>query len=119
MTAAPDLFSFADPRFPAWYLAPQSELERRFVVFDRANPRVYAALERLALKEVAGGAKRLGIAKLAEQLRADPDVSTQGDAWKINNSFRALYARLLIHRHPILDGIIECRGRREKGGTAA
>src|SRR4051812_35558197 len=119
MTALPDLFTFADPRFPSWYLAPQSDLERRFVMFDRANPRVYAALERLVLKEVAAGAKRLGIAKLAEQLRADPDIATQGDAWKINNSYRALYARLLIHRHPELDGVMECRERREKGGTVA
>lgn len=133
MTAAPDLFAFADPRFPSWYLAPQSDIERRFVLFDRVNPQIYAALEADALRELAKGTNYIGIGKLCEELRFNQNVITRYGAasgnicasglskeqFKLNNNFRSLYARLIIHRHPELDGVIRLRGRREKGGTVA
>jgi len=104
---------------PAWLVAPQTELERKFAAFHVANAAIYRHLEERALRETAQGASRLSIAKLAEQLRADGNVETQGDAFKINNSYRALYARLLVHRHPELDGLFELRVRRDRAEVEA
>ena len=117
----PSLLDFCVPvprAVPTWLAAPMSALERRFARFHEANPHVYRALETVALRELAEGARWIGIGQLCEQLRADPAIATAGDAFKINNSFRALYARLLLHRYPRLDGVLRVRDRREKGATA-
>ena len=36
-------------------------------------------------------------------------LATTGDDWRINNSWPAFYARMLIKRHPGLANIIEMR----------
>jgi hypothetical protein len=117
----PTLLDFCVPiprAVPTWLAAPQSALERRFARFHEASPQVYRALETAALRELAQGARWIGIGQLCEQLRADPAIATAGDAFKINNSYRALYARLLLHRYPRLHGVLRVRDRREKGATA-
>lgn len=87
-------------------------LEERFAEFHAANPHVYTRLRDAALAQARGGAPRLSIAKLAEELRADHRVKTGGDDFKINNSFRAPYARLLMEREPLLRGRFETRAGR-------
>lgn len=113
------LFDIAPPnsKDPAWLLSPQTDLEKAFKAFHEANPHVYTRLEERAIRDA--GSNRLSISKLAEQLRADIGTSTVGDAFKINNSYRALYARLLIHRNPVLDGKFELRVRRDRAAEAA
>jgi hypothetical protein len=102
------------PLEPSWLAVPVTPLEQKFKAFHELNPAMHRELERRSLWEVRHGATRLSIAKMAEQLRADPSVTTIGDGFKINNSYRAFYARLLIHRHPELDGKFELRERRER-----
>jgi hypothetical protein len=119
---APSIFDFVDALDaapsradePSWLAAPTTPLEGKFKAFHEQNPQMYRELERRSVYEASHGAARLSIAKMAEQLRADPSIASIGDAFKINNSYRALYARLLIHRHPELDGKFEIRERREK-----
>jgi hypothetical protein len=115
MTAPHSIFDVVPPlsHDPAWLVAPLTPLEQRFKAFHEQNPAIYRRLEMRAVHESNQGASRLSIAKLAEQLRADVTVQTVGDEFKINNSFRALYARLLIHRNPELNGKFEVRERRE------
>lgn len=112
----PSIFDLELPNSadPAWFAAPLTSLEQRFKAFHEANPHVYTALAGRAQYESLHGATRLSIAKLAEQLRADIAVNTTGDEFRINNSFRALYARLLMHRLPMLAGKFEVRERRER-----
>lgn len=115
MTAPMSLFDVVPPKShdPAWLIAPMTPLEERFRAFHADNPHIYRELERVALAELTRGAARLSIAKMAEQLRADYGTSSIGDPFKINNSYRAYYARLLIHRHPELDGKFELREPRQ------
>jgi hypothetical protein len=107
MTAyVPSLFD----QDPAWLTAPATLLEKRFAVFHKANPNVYHRLQQRALEFAGRGRQRIGIAELAEELRYDQDLRTHGEPFKLNNSFRALYARLLIYRNPtLLAGVIETR----------
>lgn len=120
----PDLFSqppepSAPSSNPAWLVAPLSPIEHEFQRFHAQNPAVYAALERMALAAAARGEQRTSIAKLVEDIRYELRLQTEKtDAFLINNSFRALYARLLIHRHPALGALLETRQRREAGKSA-
>lgn len=97
---------------PDWLAEPSTRIERRFAEFHRANPHVYAEFERRALQLHRAGARRIGAKAIAERIRWDINIRTLGDEYKINNSYTALYARLLIHHHPELADVIELRRRK-------
>lgn len=91
--------------------APAAE---RFAVFHAENPQVYRELLRLARQAKTRGAKRVGLKMLWEVVRWNRELyladtaARQGVAF--NNDFTAYYARLLMDRHPELDGLFETRG---------
>src|SRR5690348_2845570 len=92
--------------------SPVTKIEQAFIEFHLKNRHVYTALEQLALNAHKAGVKKLGIGALVETLRYSAALQTKGDAYKINNNFRALYARMLLRNHPELRGVIELRVRR-------
>lgn len=101
----PDFF---DDR-PPWLAVPQTDLEKKFAEFHRVNPKVYEAIEKRCLTLFDLGRTRIGVAELVEELRYDPRLVTQGETFKINNSYRSFYARLLIHHHSKLASVIGIR----------
>ncbi len=80
-----------------------------FVAFHASNPQVYQALRRLALAMRRRGVKQFGIAALFEVLRYEAALRTAGDEFKLNNSYRSFYARLLMEREGELAGFFETR----------
>lgn len=88
---------------------PESELQARFEAFHAANPRVYATLVRLAREAHAVGHQRVGIAMLFEVARWQLSVVTTGDDFKLNNSWRSRYARLIMAQEQDLAGVFETR----------
>ena len=82
----------------------------RFNAFHKANPHVYVALRHLGLMMKRRGHKRIGIAMLFEQLRwAYYLQTTDTDGFKLNNNYRAYYARLLMKQEPELTGFFTTR----------
>lgn len=90
---------------------PDGAIEREFWKFHRGNPDVYVRLAELARRLVARGHRKIGIGMLFEVLRWHHAMTTQGDAdgFKLNNNYRALYARLLMEREPDLADVFELR----------
>lgn len=88
-----------------------NKIERAFLEFHKENPEVYVQLVRLARQWVSAGKARLGIATLFEKLRWELHVSGLSDkeGYKLNNNYRALYARLIMRREEDLDGLFETR----------
>ena len=93
-------------------------LDERFAAFDAANPHVFHILYSLSVSEAAdvatGNLARGSIAYLYETLRRLP-IQTNGEAYKLPNEFRALYARKLMRLYPTLDGLFETRIRKAPG----
>lgn len=87
-------------------------IEQRFNAFHAANPVVYRELRTMALGIKRRGTTRYGIAGLFEVLRYRWSLQTSGDSFKLNNNFRALYARLLMDNEPELVDFFEVRERR-------
>ena len=88
---------------------PQSIAER-FAVFHHKSPEVYSTLVAVARQWVAAtGRRRLGIATLYERARWELAVSTSDPDFKLNNSYRAYYARLIMIREPDLADLFETR----------
>uniref|UniRef100_UPI003C7B9841 hypothetical protein n=1 Tax=unclassified Streptomyces TaxID=2593676 RepID=UPI003C7B9841 len=83
-------------------------ITEQFRAFDANNPHVYRALERLAARRLAAGATRVSLKDLFEDLRRQLPHGVVG----LNNSYTALYARLLIDEHPHWAAAFELRRRR-------
>lgn len=92
-------------------------LEERFEMFNAANPHVYAELKRMALAAQARGVRHYGIAALFEVMRFSA-LMTTGEEFKLNNSYRAFFARKLMADVPALEGFFETRVSVADGGEA-
>lgn len=82
----------------------------RFDEFHAANPKVYDTLVELArLWVLRTGRSKLGIGALYERARWEIALATGDPDFKLNNNFRAYYARLIMRREADLDGLFELR----------
>jgi len=87
-----------------------SALDLRFWVFHRQNQKVYETLKRLAMTMWQKGRKQIGVGMLWEVLRWEMYLETSPDAeYKLNNSYRSRYARLLMLQEPELANLFETR----------
>ena len=91
-------------------------IEERFRAFHQRNPQVFEVLKARALEMRRRGVTKYGIAGLFELLRWQYAMQTQGGAYRLNNDFRAPYARKLMDEVPGLAGFFEVRWRREERG---
>lgn len=87
-------------------------IEERFRIFHEHNPHVYRLLRAMALEWKRTGNHRCGMKMLWEALRYNSGLQTQGEPYKLNNNYTALYARLLMAEEPELRGMFETRERR-------
>lgn len=91
--------------------AKRSTISERWAEFHLRNPHVYTALESLALRKQASG-EAFGIKALWEECRYELHGIEEVGSYKLNNDFTALYARLLIERHPSLETVLKVRKRK-------
>jgi hypothetical protein len=99
---------------PDFILNPRTPIERRFLRFHAHNPRVFDELRARAVALHKAGRRRIGIALIFEAMRYSALVDTTGEPFKLDNSFRSLYARLLVAFYPELEQLIELRARKER-----
>lgn len=86
-------------------MAVSDRIQEKFEQFHRDNPHILTILEHLASEEFRSK-DRVGIALLWEQMRAQLNIETNGERFKLPNNHRSRYARLLIQRHPAWAGRI-------------
>lgn len=86
-----------------------SPLESAFTTFHEANPHVYHLIVRFAREKKRAGFKHYGIAGVFERVRWEMPITTEGDAFKLNNNYRAFYARLVMAECPDLAGFFHTR----------
>jgi hypothetical protein len=88
-------------------------IELAFEEFHNDHPEVYYRLVELARQWRRGGHAKLGIATLYEKLRWEWHMAglEDKDGYKLNNNYKALYARLIMERNPELEGLFQIRER--------
>lgn len=90
----------------------EDRIEREFKDFHAEHPEVYIGLVRLARTWQLNGSAKLGIATLFEVLRWNSHLNEGKDGgYKLNNNYRALYARLIMKNEPDLANLFEIRER--------
>ena len=84
--------------------------ETKFDRFHADNPKVYQVLVRLAREWVSKtGRHKVGISALYEVARWEIALATSDADFKIDNSHRAFYARLIMTQEPDLAGLFDLR----------
>lgn len=90
-----------------------TDYSQRFLAFHAANPHVYAAFERFARQAIAAGRKKLGAGLIYERMRWYYSIETTGtDEYKLNNTYRADYARMFEEKNPQYKGFFSTRERK-------
>lgn len=84
-------------------------IDERFRKFHEQNPQVLIRLVALAHEAMDRGKRRIGAKTLVEVARWHVWLETEGDEFRINNSFTSRYARLLVELHPEFEGLFEIR----------
>lgn len=87
-------------------------IAERFAEFHAAHPEVYQELVELARARVRSGRRRVGIKALWEVARWNLELRCDDGEFKLNNSFTASYARLIMSQEADLADIFETRERR-------
>ena len=98
------------------WLKPWSPLEEmmnpqliKFWDFHRANPAVFAMLRMYALVAKERKRGQYSISVITEIIRWHVDIETSGSEFKLCNSHRAYYARLLMLYEPELEGFFNIK----------
>lgn len=86
-------------------------IDQKFLAFDDNNPEVYQQLRELALRLKRAGRDSYGMAALFETLRFHHALQSNGEEFKLNHNYRALYARQLMAQEPELEGFFRTRRR--------
>ena len=84
-----------------------------FERFHAENPAIYGELRDLAFFHLRRGRTHYSIDGLFQIVRHHRNIkTTDATDFKLNDHYRALYARLLMRREPALDGFFRIRERR-------
>lgn len=92
----------------------KSHLEKKFERYHAENPNVYDLFVRYVKEVIAAGHKRYSANAIFERIRWHVMVETRGDKFKLNNNYRAFYARMFMERNPQFEGFFETRKQKSK-----
>ncbi len=117
MTEQPTLFETVTTPYGTTYAnhaavtTPQHEddLDARFAEWIAANPQVLDAFCQRALDAKHAGRTKIGAKRLVEVMRWDTNLTTNGDSFRLNNSFTSRLVRVAVARHSELAGFFEQR----------
>jgi len=82
--------------------------DTKFEEYHRKNPQVFEMFKRFTFQKINQGVKRLGASAVAERIRWETSVGGD-DGFKINNNYRAYYARLFMQKYPEHAGLFQLR----------
>ena len=100
MMAEPSPYLDFDPPLEA----PGDPLEEAALDFHRRNPHVLQEIAKVCLRVQRAGRRRWSINAAFEVIRYNADITTDHRTFKLNNNYRAFYARWLMR------DVVELRG---------
>ena len=83
---------------------PSNHIEAAFWIFHLANPMIYELFCGFTRRAIAKGYTTFSVSMIIERIRWETSVETYDPAspgeFKLNNNYRAYYARLWMRDHP-------------------
>lgn len=87
------------------------KISRKFIQYHNDNPHIYALFVKYAKQAHNAGYMHYSANAIFERIRWHVDVETRGDQFKMNNNYRALYARMAMKDYPELRDFFRTRVR--------
>lgn len=87
------------------------QIYEAFKKFHAANPRIWTLFEQFTLLSIAKGRRHYACNAVFERIRWHVDIDTVGEEVKLNNNYRAYYARMFEAKHPDQAGFFFKRKR--------
>jgi hypothetical protein len=81
-------------------MSTPQQLYNEWLVYHRANPRVYELICGYAAMAIKAGHRQYAIATIWERIRWEYTVITSDIHFKMPNNHRAYYSRLWLKDHP-------------------
>ena len=86
-------------------------IQQKFTRFHSRNPHVYKAIIDICNGLKQSGINSFGMKGIFERMRWEYAIQTQGEPYKLNNNYTALYARMIMECEAGLRGFFETRER--------
>lgn len=86
-------------------------IAQAFWEFHAKNPEIYDEIVKISKQLKDRGREHYGIGAIFEVIRFHRAINTTDTDFKLNNNYRALYARLIMQNEPDLDDFFETRLR--------
>lgn len=90
-------------------MTTELNMNERFTIFHEANPHVYDHFSRFTKQAIDAGMKKLGVSFIFERMRWESMIVTNGDPYKLNNSYRSYYSRMFEAKNPEYAGLFTKR----------
>lgn len=85
---------------PSPPISRAQQIYEAFKAFHLANPRVWSLFRHFTFISIARGRKHYACNAVFERIRWHVDIDTVGDDIKLNNNYRAYYARMFAAKYP-------------------
>lgn len=83
-------------------------LLKRFKIHHDTNPEIWMEFKRMAFQMISVRNKYSHVSMI-EVIRWNRNLVSSGEPFKVNNDYKALYARLMIYHFPQFEGFFELR----------
>lgn len=91
-------------------IAKETTLDQRFLNYHKDNPHIYDELKKLCFKAKQNGRHKAGIGMMWEVMRWQRFLATRDpEGYKLNNSYRSRYARLIMENEKELEHFFDVR----------
>ncbi len=90
-------------------MSRQEQILEAFLKFHAENPDVWDLWKRYTFQLIASGNSKGGAGNVSERIRWHSLIRTRGESVKLNNNYRAYYARMFDAKYPEYDGFFRVR----------
>jgi hypothetical protein len=90
-------------RFRSLVSDADPNLVKKFLAFHSDNREVFNLFERFSLEAKSAGRTRFSHWMVANRIRWFTTIETSGRDFKLSNDYIALYARMVVAKHPELE----------------
>jgi hypothetical protein len=86
------------------------EIRQQVINFNRQNPDVWKLFCKFTFERIDRGFKNYSVNAIFERIRWEKDAGGDGvTSFKLNNNYRAFYARAFMRKYPQHDGFFRTR----------
>lgn len=91
----------------------KQEMDEQAEAFNKQNPYVYVLFVKFTKEIISRGFKNYSVNAIFERIRWETDTANVDgkSSFKLNNNYRAWYARKYMERYPEYDGFFRTRKR--------